>query len=79
MNSNNQIIKKINILGDCFVRKIILITIIFFLAYFYYKNNTFSAYLYWNEDDDIVLEEKTLNYKNIHTVRSMVSSQHKKL
>lgn len=77
MNSNNQIIKKINILGNCFVRKIIMITIIFFLAYFYYKNNKFSAYLYWN--DDIVSEEKTSNYKNIHTVRSMVSSQYKKL
>lgn len=77
MNINNKIIKKINIYGDCFVRKIIIIIIIFCLAYFFYKNNKISAYLYWN--DNIISEEKTLNYKNIHTLRSMVSSQHKKL
>lgn len=72
MNKNS--IKKINVFGFCFIKIIIICSILFTLAYFYCKNDKIFAYIYWNNnnDENIILDENMSEYKNIHTVKSIV-------
>lgn len=74
---DNLSIKKTNVVGNCFIKTFIICLILFILAYFYCKNDKIFAYIYWN-NDDIISDENLLGYKNMHTVRSIISTHKSK-